>query len=116
MTAEQLQELDRHLAVTAAMFADEEREAAEEEIREAARDEALREAASKVFSVRLPPSIHQAVKEVAAREHVGPTTLLRQWVTERVERETDTTGDVEDALTTLRQDVERVARLYRRAS
>ena len=98
-------EIDRRLAPTAAEYVDEEHSAAEEESREAT--------ASAVFSVRLPPATYEAVRAAAARAHLTPSVLIRQWVTERVE-ETGS-GDLARAVATLRRDVERVADLVRPA-
>jgi len=70
-------------------------------------------AASAVFSVRLPPATYEAVRAAAARAHLTPSALIRQWVTERVE-ETGS-GDLATAVATLRRDVERVADLVRPA-
>lgn len=101
MTKRSENEVDRVLAATAAEYVDEERDAAAEETREAAN--------SAVFSVRLPPAVHDAVRQVAARAHLTPSALIRQWVSERVE---DTgQNDLATAVATLRRDVERLADL-----
>jgi predicted HicB family RNase H-like nuclease len=105
MTTRSEAEIDRRLAPTAAEYVDEEHSAAEEESREAT--------ASAVFSVRLPPATYEAVRAAAARVHLTPSALIRQWVTERVE-ETGS-GDLATAVATLRRDVERVADLVRPA-
>jgi len=99
----------RRLAEIAAKYADEEREAAEEEIRE--RDE--RDRASSVYSVRLPPATYDAVREAAERAHLTPSALIRQWVSERVSAHDD--GDLAAAVASLRRDVERLAKLARPA-
>lgn len=101
MTARTEAEIDQRLAATAAEYVDEEQAAAQDEVREAA--------ASAVFSVRLAPATYEAVRAVAARAHLPPSALIRQWVTERVEE----TGDdnLATAVATLRRDVERVAGL-----
>ncbi len=98
-------EIDQQLAATAAEYVDEERAAAEEEAREAT--------ASAVFSVRLAPATHEAVRAAAARAHLTPSALIRQWVTERVEETDD--SDLTTAVAALRRDVERVAGLVRPA-
>lgn len=98
-------DIDRVLAATATEYVDEEHEAAEEETREAV--------ASAVYSVRLPPAIYEAVRAAAARAHLTPSALIRQWVTERVEGAIG--GDLVQAVATLRRDVERVADLVRPA-
>jgi len=105
MTRRTEAELDQQLAATAAEYVDEEQAAAEEEAREAT--------ASAVFSVRLAPATHEAVRAAAARAHLTPSALIRQWVTERVEEPGDT--DLNTALASLRRDVERVASLVRPA-
>ncbi len=94
-------EIDQQLAATAAEYIDEERAAALEEAREAT--------ASAVFSVRLAPATHEAVKAAAARAHLTPSALIRQWVTERVQETDD--SDLTTAVAALRRDVERVAGL-----
>lgn len=103
MTTRTEAEIDQRLAGTAAEYVDEEQAAAEEELREAA--------ASAVFSVRLPPAIHEAIRAAAARMHLTPSALIRQWVSERVE-ETGS-SDLATAVAALRRDVERVADLVR---
>ena len=105
MTARRETEIDQLLAATAAEYVDEERSAAEEESREAA--------ASSVFSVRLSPATHEAVRTAAARAHLTPSALIRQWVTERVEEAGS--ADLATAVAALRRDVERVADLVRPA-
>ncbi len=103
-------EHQQRLAELAAEYEDEEREAAEEEIRE--RDE--RDAASSVFSVRLSREMYDAVREAAERAHLTPSALIRQWVSERI-TSGDGPDDLDDAVASLRRDVERVARLARPA-
>lgn len=98
-------EIDRLLAPTAFEYVDEERAAAEEESRDAA--------ASAVFSVRLSPATYDAVRAAAARAHLTPSALIRQWVTERVEEPGST--DLATAIVALRHDVERVAELVKPA-
>lgn len=99
----------RRLAEIAAEYADEERQAAEEEIRE--RDE--RDRASSVYSVRLSPAVYDAVREAAEHAHLTPSALIRQWVSERVSVQDE--GDLADAVASLRRDVERLAKLARPA-
>ncbi|MGH3902762.1 MAG: hypothetical protein ACRDTE_00955 [Pseudonocardiaceae bacterium] len=106
MTIRSEAEIDRLLASTAAEYVDEERAAAEEESQAAT--------ASTVFSVRLQPAVYEAVKAAAARTHLTPSALIRQWVTERVET-TDEETDLASAVATLRRDVERVSALVRPA-
>ncbi len=103
MTMRTENEIDKQLAATAAEYLDEERAAAEEDAREAK--------ASAVFSVRLAPATHEAVRAAAARMHLTPSALIRQWVTERVQEAEDT--DLSAAVGALRRDVERVAGLVR---
>lgn len=98
-------EIDQRLAAAAAEYVGEEDAAAAEETREAA--------ASAVFSVRLPTATYEAVQAAAARMHLTPSALIRQWVTDRVE-ETGS-GDLATAVAALRRDVERVASLVRPA-
>lgn len=108
------EELRRKLAESAAEYADEERAAAEEEIRE--REE--RDRASLVYSVRLPREVYDAVRALAEQQHLTPSALIRQWVSERVDQAQPTEkndGDLTDAVATLRRDVERLARLTRPA-
>lgn len=90
--------------------ADEERAAAEEEIRE--RDE--RDRKSSVYSVRLPAEVYEAVRELAERQHLTPSALIRQWVSERVQP-ADSNDDLSTAVANLRRDVERLAKLARPA-
>jgi predicted transcriptional regulator len=94
-------EIDRKLAGTAAEYAEEDRAAAAEEARDAAN--------SRVFSVRLSPSVYEAVRDAAERTHLTPSALIRQWVSERAE----STGqdDLASTVAALRRDVERLARL-----
>ncbi len=106
MTIRSEAEINRLLASTAAEYADEEREAAEEESHVAT--------ASTVFSVRLNPAVYEAVKTAAGRAHLTPSALIRQWVTERVEAKDEDT-ELASAVATLRRDVERVAALVRPA-
>jgi predicted HicB family RNase H-like nuclease len=105
MTTRTEAEIDQRLAATAAEYVGEEQAAAEEEAREAT--------ASAVFSVRLSPATHEAVRAAAARAHLTPSALIRQWVTERVEETGD--SDLPTAVAALRRDVERVADLVRPA-
>ncbi len=105
MTTRTETKVDQQLAATAAEYVDEERAVAEEEAREAT--------ASAVFSVRLAPATHDAVRAAAARAHLTPSALIRQWVTERVQ-ETDN-SDLTTAVAALRRDVERVAALVQPA-
>ncbi len=98
-------EIDQQLAATAAEYVDEERAAAEEEAREAT--------VSAVFSVRLAPATHEAVRAAAARAQLTPSALIRQWVTERVQEIDD--SDLTTAVAALRRDVERLAGLVRPA-
>lgn len=105
MTTRTENEIDQQLATTAAEYVDEERAAAQEEVREAT--------ASAVFSVRLAPATHEAVRAAAAQTHLTPSALIRQWVTERVQETED--SDLATAVAALRRDVERVAGLVRSA-
>ncbi len=105
MTTRTEAEIDQQLAATAAEYVDEEQAAAEEEARETT--------ASAVFSVRLAPATHDAVRAAAARAHLTPSALIPQWVTERVEETGD--SDLTTAVAALRRDVERVAGLVRPA-
>lgn len=105
MTRRTEAEVDRLLADTAAEYVDEERDAAIMETQEAA--------GSAVFSVRLPPAVYDAVRQAAARVHLTPSALIRQWVSERVE---DTgTDDLTSAIATLQRDVDRLANIARPA-
>ncbi|MDQ2707702.1 MAG: hypothetical protein M3Z25_08740 [Actinomycetota bacterium] len=106
MTTRPEAEIDQLLVASAVEFADEERSAAEEESSVAT--------ASAVFSVRLPPDIHEAVKVAASRAHTTPSALIRRWVSERVEQAADPAG-LTAAVAILRRDVERVADLIRPA-
>lgn len=81
MTTRNESEIDQRLAATAAEYVGEDKAAAEEEAGEAV--------ASAVFSVRLAPATHEAVRAAAARAHLTPSALIRQWVTERVEESGD---------------------------
>jgi hypothetical protein len=105
MTKRTEAEIDRLLEPTATEYDDEERDAAEEESRTAA--------ASSVFSVRLPPATYEAVRHAAARVHLTPSALIRQWVTERVEDPGK--DDLTTAIDGLRRDVERIANLAKPA-
>jgi hypothetical protein len=105
MTKRTKAEIDRMLEATAAEYADEEREAANDESRSAA--------ASSVFSVRLPPATYEAVRDAAARVHLTPSALIRQWVTERIDEPAD--SDLVTAIDGLRRDVERLAKLAKSA-
>ena len=101
MTERSEAEIDRILAATAEEYADEDRAAAAEEEREAAN--------SRVFSVRLPADVHEAVRQAARQARSTPSALIRQWVSERV---ADTEqNDLATAVSALRRDVERLARL-----
>ncbi len=105
MTTRTEAEIDQRLAETAAEYVGEEQAAAREEAREAM--------ASAVFSVRLSSATYAAVRSAAARAHLTPSALIRQWVTERVEEPGD--SDIATAVAALRRDVERVADLMRPA-
>jgi predicted DNA-binding ribbon-helix-helix protein len=96
-------EVDRLVAETVAEYADEERDAAIVETQEAA--------GSAVFSVRLPPAVYNAVRQAAARAHLTPSALIRQWVSERVEH--TGTDDLASAIADLRRDVDRLADIAR---
>lgn len=105
MTRRSEAEVDELLGETAAEYVDEERAAAIVETQEAA--------GSAVFSVRLPPAVYDAVRHAAARAHLTPSALIRQWVSERVE---DTgTDDLASAVAALRRDVDRLANLAKPA-
>lgn len=93
-----------------AEHAGEERAAAEEEIRE--RDE--RDRRSSVYSVRLPAEVYEAVRELAGQQHLTPSALIRQWVSERVQP-AESDDDLSTAVANLRRDVERLAKLARPA-
>lgn len=87
-----------------AAWADEEREAAEEEVLMARVG---------VLDVMLGPDLYNVVREQALREHTSPHALVTRWVAERVaDRAAD---DPETAVADLRRDVERVAKLMRPA-
>lgn len=101
MTRRPENEIDRALAPVAAEYLPEEEAAAEEEGREAA--------ASAVFSVRLRPDVHKAVRIAAARQHTTPSALIRRWVTERVEPADRV--DLPAAVAALQRDVETIAAL-----
>lgn len=93
-------EIDQALAAAAEEYEAEDRAAAQEEARE--------EAVSRVFSVRLSPSIYDAVRDAAERAHLTPSALIRQWVSERAE---DTgQDDLAATVAALRRDVERLAK------
>lgn len=64
MTTRSEHEIDQLLEPVAAEYAAEERAAGEEETRDAV--------ASAVFSVRLPPAVHDAVRAAAALAHLTP--------------------------------------------
>lgn len=104
------EQLNRRSAELAAEYAEEERLAAEEEIRE--RDE--RDRKSSVYSVRLPPAVYDAVRVLAEQQHLTPSALIRQWISERVD-EPGEAGDLTAAVAELRRTVERVAKLARPA-
>lgn len=55
---------------------------------------------SQVYSVRIPVERIEELRRVARREGVGPTTLMRKWVVERldVERPMKTSHDIVIAL------------------
>lgn len=93
-----------------AEYAEEERLAAEEEVRE--RDE--RDRKSSVYSVRLPPAVYEAVRVLAEAQHLTPSALIRQWISERVDEPADA-DDLTAAVAELRRNVERVANLARPA-
>lgn len=97
--------IDRELAEVAAEYAEEDRAAAAEEARDAAN--------SRVFSVRLSPTVYEAVREAAERIHLSPSALIRQWVSERVEDKGQ--DDLASTIAALRRDVERLAKLARPA-
>lgn len=99
----------RRLAQIAAGYAEEERAAAGEEIRE--REE--RDQASLVYSVRLPRDVYDVVRAIADREHLTPSALIRRWVSERAQE--DDQDDIGEAMASVRREVDRLARLVRPA-
>ncbi|HEY5852717.1 MAG TPA: hypothetical protein VIW24_01375 [Aldersonia sp.] len=101
MTKRSQTEIDQLLDATAAEYVDEEGAAAAEEAREAA--------SSRVFSVRLPPALYDAVRAAAEQAHLTPSALIRQWVSERA-ADTEQT-DFAATVAALRRDIERLARL-----
>jgi hypothetical protein len=101
MTSRSETDIDRVLARTAVEYVQEEEHAAAAEAQEAA--------ASAVFSVRLHPAVHEAVKVAAAHEHTTPSALIRRWITERVEAAQG--SDLPAAIAALRRDVETIAAL-----
>lgn len=94
-------EIDQALAATAAEYAEEDRAAAAEEEQASAN--------SRVFSVRLAPSVYDAVREAAEHAHLTPSALIRQWVSERVG--CNGRDDVADTVAALRRDVDRLTEL-----
>lgn len=52
---------------------------------------------SQVYSVRLPVDRLEELRQLAAREHVAPSALLRRWAIERLDREFDHASRVEEA-------------------
>lgn len=98
-------ELDSRRDALREAYAEEERLAAEEEIR--GHDE--RDRKSSVYSVRLPPEVYEAVTVLAEEQHLTPSALIRQWIAERVVA--SEAGDLADAVAALRRDVERLARV-----
>jgi hypothetical protein len=110
MTRRSEAEIDRLLAPIAGEYAEQDREAALAEADESDEAEAALEVArSAVFSVRLPPTVYEAVRQAAARAHLTPSALIRQWVSERVD-DTDR-SDLATVVAALRRDVERLSRL-----
>lgn len=101
MTRQSEHEIDQVLAPVAADYLPEEQAAAAEEAREAA--------ASALFSLRLRPDVHEAVRIAATRQHTTPSALIRRWVTERVES-TDSV-DLPAAVAAVQRDVETIAAL-----
>lgn len=100
MTRRSEHEIDRVLAPIAAEYIPEEAAAAEE-----AREATV----SSVFSIRLHPDVHEAVKLAASQLHTTPSALIRRWVTERVEAASQ--GDLPAAVAALQRDVETIAAL-----
>jgi hypothetical protein len=98
---------DELLLQVAAEHESEDRAAAEEEVARERLD-----ARSHVFSVRLSPEVYDAVRDRAESEHLTPTALIRQWVSERIEA-AQGPDDPAAAVASLRREVERVARLVR---
>lgn len=107
MTDAEMEELQRQLAATRAEYAEEEREAAEEE----ARDYAIGK-----YELYLSKDEQRVVHELAERMHLGPNAVLHGWIRAGIERETDTSGELGEALEAAKRDLERVERLARRAS
>ena len=103
MTARPERQIDQLLSNTAAEYLEEERDAAQEEAREA----------SAVFSVRLPADTYDAVRAAADRAHLTPSALIRQWVAERIADASG--GDLAAAVAALRRDIDRVADLAHRS-
>lgn len=102
MTERPEAEIDQILTTTADEYAEEERASAAEE---------AREATSAVFSVRLSPTVYDAVRQAASKAHLTPSALIRQWVSERVEDTGQSDSSFAAAVATLRRDVERLADL-----
>jgi hypothetical protein len=78
MTRRSEAEIDQLLAPTAGEYAEQDRDAALAEADESDEAEGAHEVArSAVFSVRLPPTIYEAVRQAAARAHLTPSALIR---------------------------------------
>jgi hypothetical protein len=52
---------------------------------------------SQVYSVRLPVDRLEELRQLASREHVAPSALLRRWALERLDRELDHASRVAEA-------------------
>lgn len=72
---------------------------------------AARERGGQVVALRISPALLERVRTVAAEKGVGPSTLMRQWVIERLESQEGDANELPEALDRLSHDLERVRQL-----
>lgn len=73
--------------------------------------QAARERAGQVVALRMPPQLWERIRAVASEQGIGPSTLMRQWLVDRLESAKGEADDLPEALDRLAHDVERVRQL-----
>lgn len=68
---------------------------------------------AQVYSVRLPMDRLEELRQLATRQHVAPSALIRRWVIERLDRELDHASRVAEARETHGRDGDEVLMVTR---